>query len=220
MRERRRLNYEIDNIKENKEYFTLIWLDEEINEYSDRLLNELEQFHDCVLVYTNPQLCIEYIQSVKNEKIFLIIASENLIHEVVPTISSMSTVDSLYLFQQNRDITFTYTPYPSFIHIVNSQNLLNESINTRIHQISKQDITFTLFDTHEKATRFDLALRPASYLWFQMLFGILKQLPQTIEAKEQMIELCKTYYQVTNNRVELANVEHFRTHYSPNEAIN
>ena len=67
MRERRRLNYEIDNIKENKEYFTLIWLDEEINEYSDRLLNELEQFHDCVLVYTNPQLCIEYIQSVKNE---------------------------------------------------------------------------------------------------------------------------------------------------------
>jgi len=181
MRERRRLNYEIDNIKENKEYFTLIWLDEEINEYSDRLLNELEQFHDCVLVYTNPQLCIEYIQSVKNEKIFLIIASENLIHEVVPTISSMSTVDSLYLFQQNRDITFTYTPYPSFIHIVNSQNLLNESINTRIHQISKQDITFTLFDTHEKATRFDLALRPPSYLWSQMLFGILKQLPQTIE---------------------------------------
>ncbi|CAF4091991.1 unnamed protein product [Rotaria sp. Silwood1] len=76
-----------DDIPENKEAITLIWLDENIDDadYFKQTLNTLRQFIDYVLLYTDSQLCMNYIQSVVNEKVFLII-SNNLAKTILPHI--------------------------------------------------------------------------------------------------------------------------------------
>ncbi len=54
-----------DDITENKEDITLIWLDEQIDNSIEflEILEKLRELNDYILLYTNPQLCI-YDQAV------------------------------------------------------------------------------------------------------------------------------------------------------------
>ncbi len=63
-----RRNQRPEEIEENLEYITLIWLDENINDSEEsrktqRLLCEL---NDCVQFYTVPSLCFDYIKRILN----------------------------------------------------------------------------------------------------------------------------------------------------------
>ncbi|CAF1663847.1 unnamed protein product, partial [Didymodactylos carnosus] len=91
-----------------------------------------------------------------------------------------------------------------------------ESIKVRVKRTSKQIIAFNLFDHKQKSTR-NLTREPAAFLWFQILVDVLKQLPHNIQAKEQMLDVCKNYYRT--NEIELQNIERFRSRYKPEDAI-
>ena len=208
-----------DAIPENKEDITLIWLDENIDDsdYFKQTLNMFRQFNDYVLLYTNPQLCMNYIQSVVNEKIFLIV-SNNLAKNNLPHIHSLDTVHSIFIFSTNdTPCNIDLNQYSKIVTNFIDQNLLIKSIKTRTHHISKQIIAFVFVDNNCHNSIRAPERNPALFLLFHKLINVLKELPQTPQAKQQMIDVCKHYYQ-TNN-YELNRIKQFEETHQSSDAI-
>ncbi len=75
---------------ENKENITLIWYDPTIDEKVDRTvtMKSLRAINDYILVYTDLDKCIAYIESIKNEKIFLV-TSETWALVILPLVINL-----------------------------------------------------------------------------------------------------------------------------------
>lgn len=205
---------------ENLENITLIWLDPSIDETADdytKTLELLRQINHFLLTYTDSDSCINYIKTVDKEIVFLIV-SGSLSKEILPEISAFQQVDSVFVFCSNRPVyEHLKEDYSSkVIDIFTEQNSLMISIRQRLHLVSKQITAFFFFNQKQKCSR-DLTKESASFLWFQLLFSVLKEFPQSEAAKNDMLDKCTDYYH--NNPVELQKIEDFRKHYKAEQAI-
>ncbi|CAF1147762.1 unnamed protein product [Didymodactylos carnosus] len=202
----------------NKEDVTLIWLDANIDDSDDckQTLNMFYELNDYVQPYTDTEICTAFIRSIVDEKIFLV-SSDELGRNILPQIHSLQTVQSIFIYGDNHPPNTDYfSKYSKVVEVSIKRNSLMESIKVRVKRTSKQIIAFNLFDHKQKSTR-NLTREPAAFLWFQILVDVLKQLPHNIQAKEQMLDVCKNYYRT--NEIELQNIERFRSRYKPEDAI-
>ena len=210
-----RRNQRPEQIERNFQYITLIWLDENINDTDEsnqtqRLLCEL---NDSVQFYTNPYLCFDYLKSLVNEKILLIISGV-LLKQYLPTIQSFTNIYSIFLFCNDRlEYISILNEYPNIIEIYTDEIHLIRSVSDNIHSVLKRTLAFTLLDSKiQKSTRDSV-----SALWFQLLLDILKKLPHTDQAKNEMLDKCAEYYQSCLR--ELQKIQQFREEYIPSKAI-
>ena len=218
-REQLRCNCIPDDIRENKEDLTLVWLDEHINDSIEfmQTFNKVHESNDYILLYTDPQRFIDCIQSITNENIFLII-SHHMSKTTLPCVQSMHTVISIFIYSiNNTQCEIDSNQYSNDVIICNDQSSFIEAIQKNVYLFSKQTVTFSLFNNTKESSFRDLAHNPASFLWFQLLLDVFKQLPQTTEAKEQMIEACQLYYQ--NNNSYLKQIQEFADKYKSSDAI-
>ncbi|CAF1509144.1 unnamed protein product, partial [Adineta steineri] len=82
----------------------LIWLDSNIDETNGECQNTITKLRRAVndiSTYTNDNQCLEFIQTVMDRKICMII-SGSLGQHIVPRVHSMSQVDSIFIFCGNR----------------------------------------------------------------------------------------------------------------------
>jgi hypothetical protein len=128
---------------------------------------------------------------------------------------SIQTIVSIFIYSTEND--FNLKEYSKDIIQCYDKISLIKSIENRIHRISKQSITFTLFDTKKQNLIRDVTHNSPSLLWFHLLIDVLKKLPQTTEAKEQMINLFQKYYQ-TNSSI-LNQIKQFEETYQSSNAI-
>ncbi|CAF3102904.1 unnamed protein product [Rotaria socialis] len=217
--DRYRRNLSPDVMEENKEDITLLWLEKSIDdsENSQYIQTSLFELNTFVQFYTDPQLCIDYIRTIRNEKIFLItggLVTEEVLSEIHPLLM----VHAIFIFPLNpSEQTFLLNDYPKVIGIFTELASLIESVQTTIHLASKHMIAFSLFDQQEQKTTRDLSKNSASFLWNQLLVDALKQMPQTEDAKRDMLDRCSDYYRT--NRVELKRIELFHNSYTSDRAI-
>ena len=86
--------------------FLLIWLDSDFNEANVHFKRSLENFHQTVAsitVFTDADECVDFIDEIEEEKVFLIV-SGSLGRHVVPCIEKMSQLESIYVFCDNKVI--------------------------------------------------------------------------------------------------------------------
>lgn len=217
--DRNRRDLHPDVIEENKEDITLIWLDKGIDESEDSIRTQtlLLQLNNFVQFYTNTQLCINYIQTIKNEKVLLIIAG-SLAYQVLPEIHTLKVVNSIFIFcsDQNNYIQLL-NDYSKIIGIYTDRYSLIQSIEKTIHLISEHLLAFRLFNQQQHKSTRDLSKDSASFLWNQLLIDTLRRMPQTEDAKNDMLNKCSDYYRT--NQIELKKIELFRNKYTSDKAI-
>lgn len=83
-------------------------------------------------------------------------------------------------------------------------------------ELDKQNSAFSIYNKKEKATR-DLSKEAGSFLFFQLIKTVIKNLPRTAESKTSMITTCRNYYR--GNAVELKNINEFEQTYKSADAI-
>jgi predicted transcriptional regulator len=85
----------------NKEEITFIWLTHTDlhteNKQGYHILKELQKINNYVVSFDEPFACIQYMKSIKNEKIFLIVDGKIII-QLYEDIRSCNAVDSIYIF--------------------------------------------------------------------------------------------------------------------------
>ena len=91
--------YQQNNLK-NTQNVLLIWLDNHSNDNNEECkntINQLQYVTHTVHKFTDSEKCIEFITSIKDEKVCIII-SGLLSKHVVPRVHNMSQVDSIFIF--------------------------------------------------------------------------------------------------------------------------
>lgn len=116
--------------KRSAQNFLLIWLDAHIDENNEDYKNYLKQLRKIVItveLFTNADECIDYLNSIKDDKIFLII-SGSLGQNTVPLIHDLTQLDTIFIFCRNKDWHKLWAKDWSKI----------EGVHSSIHSICKQ----------------------------------------------------------------------------------
>ncbi|CAF3825706.1 unnamed protein product [Rotaria sp. Silwood1] len=126
-------------------------------------------------------------------------------------------IDSIFIYSnKHNSCSIDFSVYSKLIGCFYDQNSLLKSIGTCIDLLSRQ-IEFSLFNNHSLNSIRNLQSKRASFLLFHLLIDVLKELPKTNEAKQQMIDLCRSYYQA--NPSQLYKINYFEDSYQPSDAI-
>ncbi|CAF0804261.1 unnamed protein product [Didymodactylos carnosus] len=187
------------------------------------LLSKLNLIIEQVYLFSNVNDCIDFIETVVNKKVFLII-TVLLEQEILTKIYALPSVSLVFIYHDDnsqqhdderdkRDDAFS-----KFMGIFTEPETLLKCIRSKIRLISRCETTtvFSLFSRNQKSTRL-LSKERASFLWFQLLVSLLEQMPNTEQAKQEMISKCKEYYQTST--IELNKIEQFQTLYKSEDAI-
>jgi hypothetical protein len=152
--------------EENKETFTLIWFDPNKGEYEIEIdtMKTLRAINDYILVYTNYKECISYIESVKNENIFLVI-SGTWAPFVLSSIINLKQLEVVYIFDTDREQhLYLMEKYSKISGIFIDYRELASSIHKNLFLLHKQVETFSFYDQNQKVSM-NLSERTAEFLW-------------------------------------------------------
>ena len=206
------------NPKENKETTTLLWFDPNIGHREDtkQTKDKLREINDYVSFYEDLQLCIDYIQSAKNEKIFLITSGKQA-SQILPAVLNLRQIDSIFIFcmkiERYEHLTNEYT---KIIGIYNNLDQLSESIREQMTLVDQQIQTLSFFNQHEQSTK-DLSKESGKFIWFQLFKYVILRLPRDEKAKKEMIETCRNYYRGHTKQIKL--IDKFEKEYRSEDAI-
>jgi hypothetical protein len=168
-----------ERIDENKDNITLIWLDPNIDSSKDveTAMKRLREINDYVIFYTELDQCLMRIQSIQNEKIFLI-TSDVRANELLPSMMNLDQVDSIFIFSMNKcEKKHSLNEYVEIVDIYENLDSLCLSIEEQIKIVEKKLETFSIFDQCQNSTT-DLTKQSVEFIWFQLLKNVIDHFPR------------------------------------------
>ncbi|CAF3804600.1 unnamed protein product [Adineta steineri] len=207
-----------NEVLHNKEDIQLIWLDGNMNDSDDYLLTQsmLIQLNPAVRFYSHFDRCLDFIKSIKDEQIFLIVSGAFAQHILLHTHHHQSLIATFIFCSNSQYYKPLMQKYNKIIGIFTKQHDLLKSIREKMSLVEKQTLTFSLFNQKQKSLK-DLSQEPASFLLHQMLIHVLKQMSQDEQSKKQMLDMCRDYYK--KNKKELKKIKEFQKTYTCDKAI-
>ncbi|CAF1107115.1 unnamed protein product [Adineta steineri] len=198
----------------------IIWIDnnnDADNADKSLITNVIQHIDVCFDI----QHCVDIIKSfsLKNKQIFLI-SSHPDIETLLKEVADLLNVISVYIFDREERI-------PLIIN--NSMTKLRgkysdlKSLSIQLSHdykslLNTSPLPISIFhrESNQKTIR-DLSKESARFLWLQLLIDILLRTPCNDQAKEEMLDECRTFYQDDNT--ELRKIEEFAKTYKSTEAI-
>ncbi|CAF3951017.1 unnamed protein product, partial [Rotaria sordida] len=126
-------------------------------------------------------------------------------------------IDSIFVFNWEKlDHEHLLVEHSKLIGIYDEFDLLSLSIQEQIDFLDQHLETFSFFDEDEYLTK-DLSKQTADLLWFQFYHDVLFELTHNEEAKQEMIDACRSYYK--DNIKESEMIRKFENEYQSKEAL-
>ncbi|CAF3256635.1 unnamed protein product [Rotaria socialis] len=203
----------------NRESITLVWFDPMLSEatFDVSTIARLHQLNDYILFYTQAYKCVEYFTSSikKNERIIVILHG----YELFENAYECEQVYSILIVDSSRNQLSLAENYQSKIVEIfqddNSMiNKLQQTITHLEHQaIQQTENIFITLDRKQRSLR-DLRQELAPFLWCQVM---IKAMPHSNDALEQMLDECRSYYK--GNPTQLKIINEFKNTYLSTDAI-
>ncbi|CAF4604676.1 unnamed protein product [Rotaria socialis] len=203
----------------NFEGITLIWYDPRLNTTEDtkQTAKELREINNYVIFHSDQLECIDFIKSIKDEKIFLV-TSGKAASTLLPEIIELKQVDSIFIFcwkiEKYQDLL---QRYESLVGIYTDRSILINAIKENVDLLQKQLNAFSFYNGHEEKAIRDLSQESAEFIWFQLFKDVILRMPTNSNAKEQLIQFCREYYR--GNQKEYNNIDEFERSYKKDKCI-
>ena len=176
----------------------LIWLDSNIDhENNDDCRNTISQLRrvvNTINTFTNGDQCVEFIQTINNEKACMII-SDSLGKYVVPRVHDLSQVDSIFIFSSNQKLHEQWAKeWPKITGVFTKMAPICEALQAVATQCEHDAITISFMATSSNTVKKNLDQLDCSFMYTQILKEIL--LTITFEKKhiQEYIEYCRTAF--------------------------
>jgi hypothetical protein len=200
----------------------VIWLEIESSSDNDDVKRRLFDMLSTFEVYHEPNNCIDFILNLPADKtnVFLILVG-NQSEYLVELIWKLEHIRFIYLFNRNEEQASASDRINVRFSTKNWQDLFI-SLTRDIELIQDFLPPISIFtytsDTPERSLR-DLCSdqQSATFVWFQLLVDVIRELPQSLKDKEEMVEFCRSYFH--DNVVEQRNIDEFLGKYQPKEAV-
>ncbi|CAF5043532.1 unnamed protein product, partial [Rotaria sp. Silwood1] len=199
------------NTQENKEIITIVWYDSNIHSYNARknIDERLRQLNEYVEYYDDIESCMNYIQSIDNEKLFLITSSIG-----ASQIHSFPQITSIFIFDFDESLKDELgCQYLKCIDRYTELEDLYLSIQEQLEFQDELSLKCSFFDQYEYSQQI-LSKQTSDLFWYQFVNKIILEIPDDSKAKNELIDSCCQYYQ---NNLKL--IDKFKHEYHSNEVI-
>ncbi|CAF0907690.1 unnamed protein product [Adineta steineri] len=193
----------------------LIWLDNNINENDadcNNTIKQLKRVVNNVNTFTDGKECTEFIQTITNNKICMIV-SDSLGEHIVPHVHDMSQVDTIFIFCNNQEWPKQWAKeWPKIKGVFTNITSICEALKQTAHQCEQNAISISFVAPNKKLDQLDL-----SFMYTQ----ILKEILLTIDFEDKHFKEFITYCRETfaENEHDLHNIEKLERDYHDQRPI-
>ncbi|CAF1503160.1 unnamed protein product [Adineta steineri] len=187
----------------------LIWLDSNIDETNDDCQNTITKLRRAVNdtnTFTDVDQCLEFIQTIIDKKICMII-SGSLGQHFVPRVHNMSQVDSLFIFCGNKKHHELWAKdWPKIKGVFTDITHICEAVKKAAHQCEQNAIPMSFVKTNKKLDQLD-----PSFMYTQ----IAKEIILTIQFKQNHIQDYFDYCRdaPTDSEADIGNINQLENQY-------
>jgi hypothetical protein len=192
----------------------LIWLDNNIDDNSADCRNTISQLRfivNTINTFTDGDECIQFLDSIGNEKACMIISS-SFGQQIVPRIYNMSQVDSIFIFCDNNEYYEQWTKEWSKIKGVFTEiSPICESFKQVAQQCEQNAIPISFIATSGDISKKRLDQLEPSFMYTQIIKEVLLTIDFKEEHIQEFIDYCRDVF--ADNEDELKNIKKFERKY-------
>ncbi|CAF0822971.1 unnamed protein product [Adineta steineri] len=187
----------------------LIWLDSNIDETDDDCQNTITKLRSVVNDvnrYTNGDKCLEFIQTVVDKKVCMII-SGSLGQQIMPRAHNMSQVDSIFIFCGNKKLHEQWAKdWPKIKGVFTDITPLCEALKKAAHQCEQNAIPMSFVGTNKKLDQLD-----PSFMYTQIIKEIILTIKFGQNHIQDYLNYCREAF--TDSKEELINIKRLEDEY-------
>ncbi|CAF0756064.1 unnamed protein product [Adineta steineri] len=187
----------------------LVWLDSNIDETDDDCQNTITKLRcavNDVNRYTNGDKCLEFIQTIVDKKVCMII-SGSLGQQIMPRAHNMSQVDSIFIFCGNKKLHEQWAKdWPKIKGVFTDITPLYEALKKAAHQCEQNAIPMSFVGTNEKLDQLD-----PSFMYTQIIKEIILTIKFGQNHIQDYLNYCREAF--TDSKEELINIKRLEDEY-------
>jgi tetratricopeptide (TPR) repeat protein len=193
----------------------LIWLDKNIdnnNKDCSNTVTQLRRVVNDINTYTDVDQCVEFISTITNNKVYMII-SGTLGQHIVPCVHNMSQVDSIFIFCGNKEWHEQWAKeWPKIKGVFTEISPICEALKQAAQQYEHNAISMSFVTTNTgDASNETLDRLDPSFMYTQILKEILLTIKFEEKHIQEFIDYCRE--QFADNNQELNNIQKLETEY-------
>jgi hypothetical protein len=193
----------------NNEMFRLVCLDLPTEPF-------FQSYSKMIHRYTDLDMVMAYIEFMRQTPVFFIV-SDRLAEEALSRLKLHRHVRDVFIFNHSSEsLKINLEQHESLAGIFQCEDELDHAVQTRIVFMEKQALPFSVFDQIQRTSK-DLANEFNAFLWYQVLFHTLRQMPADERAKDEMLQICSNYYQANPREEQI--IQQYRKSSSEDQAI-
>ncbi|CAF1352639.1 unnamed protein product [Adineta steineri] len=193
----------------------LIWLDNNINENNadcNNAIKQLKRVVNNINTFTDGDQCVEFIQTINNNKVCMIV-SGSLGKHIVPCVHDMSQLDTIFIFCNNQEWHKQWTKeWPKIKGVFTDITSISEALKQAAHQCEQNATSISFVASNKKLDQLD-----PSFMYTQILKEILLTINFEEKHFKEFITYCREVYE--DDEHELEHVNQLQTTYKNNVPI-
>ncbi|CAF1340628.1 unnamed protein product [Adineta ricciae] len=198
----------------------LVWVDANIDEKDQDCQNTLTHLRSVVNdvnICSQPDACVQFLNSIGDEKAF-VITSGSLGQHLVPEIHDIPQVNTIYIFCSNKSTHETWTKSWSKVEGVHTNiKEICEALTTGVKQHNQDSIAMSFVTVRRESSNADLNQLEPSFMYTQIFKKILLDMEHDKQAIKDLANYCRQRFQ--DNIVEQRVIGEFECNYRPDKAI-
>ncbi|CAF0765573.1 unnamed protein product [Adineta steineri] len=187
----------------------LIWLDSNIDETNDDCQNTITKLRQAVIdtnTFTDVDQCFEFIETVVEKKVCMII-SGLIGQHFVPFVHNMSQIDSIFIFCDNQKHNEQWTKdWPKIKGVFTDTTLIYQALKEATHQCEQNAIPMSFVRSNKKLDQLD-----PSFMYTQILKEILLTIQFDQNHIQDYFEYCRDAFE--GKKKEIENVKRLEGEY-------
>ncbi|CAF1427501.1 unnamed protein product [Adineta steineri] len=187
----------------------LVWLDNDINENNADCTNTIKQLQrvvNNVSTFTNGEKCIEFIQTINNNKVCMIVSGA-LGKHIVPRVHHMSQVDTIFIFCTHQEChKQSVKEWPKIKGVFTDITSICEALQQATRQCEQNTTSISIVGPNKKLDQLD-----QTFMYTQILKEILLTIDFEEKNFQQFMTYCREVY--NNDKREIKKVNHLEATY-------
>ncbi|CAF0720593.1 unnamed protein product [Adineta steineri] len=180
----------------------VIWLDNNIKDNNADCINTIKQLKrvvNNVNTFTDTNQCVEFIQTINNNKVCMIV-SGSLGKHIVPHVHGMSQVDTIFIFCNNQEWHKQWAKeWPKIKGVFTDVTSICNALKQAAHQCEQNATSISFVSSSKKLDQLD-----PSFMYTQILKEILLTINFEDKHFKEYIHYCRDVF--VKNQYELDNI--------------
>ncbi|CAF0890568.1 unnamed protein product [Adineta ricciae] len=200
--------------------YLLVWVDANIDEKNQDCQNTVTHLRSVVNdvnIYTQPDACLQFLNSIGDEKAF-VITSGSLGQHLVSEIHGIPQVNAIYIFCGDKSRNETWAKNWSKVKgVYTNIKEICEAVTTGVKQHNQDSIAMSFVTVRGEGSNANLNQLEPSFMYTQIFKKILLEMEHDKQAIKDLANYCRRRFQ--GNFAEQSVIDEFERNYCPDKAI-